>query len=526
MNIPDKPDFVEHSGEEDVDRDEYELDEGSEVEEMDEILTPSEAQSTRGRFISLIFGNQSRRPTSTSTLKPVVYGIGDGMEIKHAIAQDCSYHPIMWTPPSKRIKTNTPQMIQARETGQNFRRKANAKLFARFIPNHFAKTLQHYPEQLFCGSFSSNGKVFLSACQDAVIRLYHSRDLLQWSANPIQEPARPSTRRRGGLYPPPPPEGKSNANMAPKPFRQVDCRGISWSIISTDFSPDMKWIAYSSWSPYVHLANIFGDYEMHEAHDFKPETGHFCLFSIQFSPNNTHIAGGSSDRHVYMYNLERKKVVSRSCGHNDDVNAVKFLDETSNLLLSGSDDYLIKVWDTRSMTAPVGVLTGHNHGITYIDSKSDGYHLVSNSKDQTIKLWDIRRMKDNASTKGVSRDRRSNFDYRWEGPARIQVNPVKDDMSVVTFTGHSVLRTLIRCHFSPAHTTGQRYIIAGGGEGKIIIWDILDGKIVQVLDKHTETVRDVAWHPDQPFIASSSWDSTVGLWDFRREEKEMLLGRK
>lgn len=47
------------------------------------------------------------------------------------------------------------------------------------------------------------------------------------------------------------------------------------------------------------------DYELHEALDFRPKRGQFCLFSIQFSPDNTHILGGGSDNHVYLYSLER-----------------------------------------------------------------------------------------------------------------------------------------------------------------------------------------------------------------------------
>lgn len=37
----------------------------------------------------------------------------------------------------------------------------------------------------------------------------------------------------------------------------------------------------------------------------------------------------------------------------------------------------------------------------------------------------------------------------------------------MTYRGHSVLRTLIRCHFSPAATTDQRYIYSGSADGKI-----------------------------------------------------------
>lgn len=55
---------------------------------------------------------------------------------------------------------------------------------------------------------------------------------------------------------------------------------------------------------------------------------------------------------------------------------------------------LIKVWDRRALNEkkpkPVGLLAGHIDGITYIDPKGDGRHLISNCKDQTIKLWDMR----------------------------------------------------------------------------------------------------------------------------------------
>ena len=41
------------------------------------------------------------------------------------------------------------------------------------------------------------------------------------------------------------------------------------------------------------------------------------------------------------------------------------------------------------------------------------------------------------------------------------------DCSVMQYTGHEVLRTLIRCHFSPAETTGGQYIYSGGADGRI-----------------------------------------------------------
>jgi len=37
----------------------------------------------------------------------------------------------------------------------------------------------------------------------------------------------------------------------------------------------------------------------------------------------------------------------------------------------------------------------------------------------------------------------------------------------MTYRGHAVLRTLIRCYFSPAETTGGQYLYSGSYDGKI-----------------------------------------------------------
>lgn len=71
---------------------------------------------------------------------------------------------------------------------------------------------------------------------------------------------------------------------------------------------------------------------------------------------------------------------------------------SSNILVSGSDDNYLKVWDRRSLgdsgrfTRPSGVLVGHTEGVTYVAPKGDGRFVCSNGKDQTCKLWDLRQM--------------------------------------------------------------------------------------------------------------------------------------
>lgn len=136
------------------------------------------------------------------------------------------------------------------------------------------------------------------------------------------------------------------------------------------------------------------------------------------------------------------------------------------------------------------------------------------------------------------------FDYRHGLYKKPRYMKHPHDRSLMTYTGHTVLRTLIRCHFSPEHTTGQRYIYSGSYDGNIHIWN-LDGTVAQVLDRsHTmplmtrgastnqiklndpsqpdrpigtyptsstnPVVRDVSWAPFSPTIMSSAWTDGGG----------------
>merc|ERR1740123_2557742 len=89
-------------------------------------------------------------------------------------------------------------------------------------------------------------------------------------------------------------------------------------------------------------------------------------------------------------------------------------------------------------------------------------HIISNSKDQSIKLWDIRRFSSQTAIDESKNDiSNQKWDYRWQRVPRHVAKlrtQVEGDSSLMTYTGHTILQTLIRCHFSPAHTTGQSLI--------------------------------------------------------------------
>lgn len=182
-----------------------------------------------------------------------------------------------------------------------------------------------------------------------------------------------------------------------------------------------------------------------------------------------------------------------------------------------------------------GVFVGHTEGLTYIDSKGDGRYVLSNGKDQTMKLWDLRKMiSTERASKIDSSEYASGFDYRFMNYSDSQHRPHPDDCSLVTYRGHKVLKTLIRCHFSPPGSTDSRYVYSGSADGSVYIYN-LDATLVKKLDVGKAThhsrrrdpnlyavsydmddhrqgqwktcVRDASWHPYAPVITGKSpWE--------------------
>lgn len=79
----------------------------------------------------------------------------------------------------------------------------------------------------------------------------------------------------------------------------------------------------------------------------------------------------------------------------------------------------------------------------------------------------------------------------------------------MTFSGHKVYRTLIRCHFSPQDSTNKRYVYTGSSNGQIHIYDIFENSQVAVLknEDHQSIIRDCAWHPSKTSIIFGTTDN-------------------
>lgn len=230
------------------------------------------------------------------------------------------------------------------------------------------------------------------------------------------------------------------------------------------------------------------------------------VLDLCFSSDGSSIFTASTDNTVGMWDTRRLVRTKRLKSHTGIVNAVDSSKKMSTgLLVSGSDDCTIKLWDTRirrcinthkdqcqilavsfngssDQVIYSGIenvvkvfdlrkncilynLVGHLDSVTGLSLSPDGSFILSNSMDNTLCIWDIRPF-------------------------------VSGQRLVNTLHGHShnFEKNLLRCTWSP---DGSK-VSAGSADRNVYIWDTHYRRILYKLPGHLGSVNDVQFHPTQP----------------------------
>ena len=205
------------------------------------------------------------------------------------------------------------------------------------------------------------------------------------------------------------------------------------------------------------------------------------VYSINMHPRETHLVTGGYDHTVKLFDIETGLLTKSLEGHSASVVDAVF-NAYGNLVISGSKDGTIRFWDIMSGLC-VRTLRQSRGEVSSVQLTSSGLYLLSGSKNNSNRLWDMRM----SST----------------------VTTFEEDKPVKRFKGHqNTAKNFIRARFGPR----ESLVLGGSEDGKVHVWDVATGNLLERLPGHTGVVYSAVWHENQALMATCSHDHTVKTW--------------
>lgn len=243
-----------------------------------------------------------------------------------------------------------------------------------------------------------------------------------------------------------------------------------------------------------------------------------AVMELHFSTDGGNIFTASTDQTLGLWDIGTGERIKKYKGHTSFVNSVQGARRGPQMMVSGSDDTTIKLWDTRKKQA---VTTFNStYQVTGVEFNDTAEQIFSGGIDNDIKVWDIRNHEIIYTLKGhtdtitglaLSPDGSYLLSNAMDNSLRIwDVRPyAPQERCVKIFTGHqhNFEKNLLRCAWAP---DGAR-VSAGSADRFLYIWDTTSRRILYKLPGHNGSVNAVDFHPNEPIVVSGASDKQVYL---------------
>lgn len=169
-----------------------------------------------------------------------------------------------------------------------------------------------------------------------------------------------------------------------------------------------------------------------------------------------------------------KKAIHKYTGHSKGVQSIQFMPGTGHLLLSGSLDTKVKIWDTAADRGVRRTYMGHTGAVRQVRFDNNGRRFASVSYDRHTKIWDT---ETGACITSLT-----------TGKVPICATWYPDD--------------------------GNNVIMVGTTNRRVVQFDVRTGEQVLEYNYHLDAVNSITFFDDNRRIATTSDDKKVLIWEF------------
>lgn len=209
--------------------------------------------------------------------------------------------------------------------------------------------------------------------------------------------------------------------------------------------------------------------EFHDLHGVYDGLAH-GICSVAFSPDGRFVLSGGDDKVMLLWDAATGAMIRSYVGHKETIYAVAFSHD-GRYALSAAWDNTAKLWDVNT-GKELQTLAGHTRPVNAVAFSPDDRNALTGSSDHSVKYWVLGKENPILTLGGT-------------------LSPLIDDVAV---------------------SSNERYLLTGGRDKVLRLWDLLEGRQVRVFKGHNGSIVSVAFSPDGRTALSGGFSEAI-LWD-------------